>query len=235
LFNPIITMHATRFPLSGCRYRFTPNDWQFIIETLSTTERDRAGLASLCKDPDSVQQILDHPKLFEAVVMTQGTAAMSPSLFFFIVVRHTLKRIGVEEPEVADYVAGACAEFSLARSSSTALSTNCLPSLYSADYIDELERARGSERFFIHVKCANQFLVLTCLYPSFLHYRAERRGAPDVGYYEGVVVSHLKAASNHALADEFELHDVLARLSEAFPPVRRAMNYTLREYLSLGG
>jgi hypothetical protein len=76
--------------------------------------------------------------------------------------------------------------------------------------------------------------VLTCLYPSFLNHRAERRGAPDVGYYEGVVVSHLKAAGNHALANEFDLHDVLLRLSEAFPPVRRAMNYTLREYLNLG-
>jgi hypothetical protein len=77
-------------------------------------------------------------------------------------------------------------------------------------------------------------MVLTCLYPDYLHHRAERRGAPDVDFYEGVVMSHLQAAGHHVLAEEFALDEVLLRLSDAFPPVRRAMNHTLREYLSLG-
>jgi hypothetical protein len=84
------------------------------------------------------------------------------------------------------------------------------------------------------VQCANLFLVLTSLYPDFLHRRAERRGAPDVPYYEQVVVSHLQSACKHVLAEEFALEDVFSRLSEAFPPVRRALNHTVREYLSLG-
>jgi hypothetical protein len=221
-------------PRTGCWYRFTPADWQFIIDSLGQGERGKASLASLCDDPESVQHIVDHPKLFEAVVMKQGTAVMSPALFFFVVVRHTLKRIGVEDLEVADYMAVACAEFNLPESMRNPQTRADIPSLYSADYVDALERARGPERFFIHVQCANQFLVLTCLYPSYLHRRAERRGAPDVQYYEQIVVSHLQAASHHALADEFALHDVFKRLSQSFPPVRRAMNYTLREYLSLG-
>lgn len=224
----------TSFPSSGCRYRYTPADWKFIVESLDGTDRGRACLSSLCKDPDSVQQILDHPKLFEAVVMSRGAVSVSPVLFFSVVVRHTLKRIGVEEPEVADYVAIACAEFKMPAAALMTQPLAEIPSLYSADYIDALESARGPEKFFIHMQCANQFLVLTCLYPSFLHHRAERRGAPDVGFYEGVVISHLQAASHHVLADEFALHDVLERLSEAFPPVRRAMNHTVREYLSLG-
>ncbi len=218
----------------GCRYRFTPADWQFIVETLDETDRGRACLASLCEDPDSVQQILDHPKLFEAIIIRRGTVAVSPALFFSVVVRHTLKRVGVKEPEVADYVAVACAEFKMPTAGLSGQPAAEIPSLYSADYIDALESARGPEKFFIHVQCANQFMVLTCLYPSFLHHRAERRGAPDVEFYEGVVISHLQAASHHVLADEFALHDVLQRLSESFPPVRRAMNHTAREYLSLG-
>ena len=220
---------------SGCRYRFTPADWQFIVDTLDENHRGRQYLSSLCEDPDTAQQILDHPKLFEAIAVRRGTVAVSPALFFSVLVRHTLKRIGVEEPEVADYVAVACAEFKLPTSGLVGeAGTSEIPSLYSADYLDALEAARGPERFFIHVQCANQFLVLTCLYPSFLHRRAERRGAPDVGFYEGVVISHLQAAGHHVLADEFALHDVLLRLSEAFPPVRRAMNHTAKEYLSLG-
>jgi len=226
-------MSLLPFAKAGCQYRFTPADWQFIIESLGLTDRGKECLASLCDDPDSVRGIVDHPKLFEAVAVRGATAVLSPELYFFVVVRHTLKRIGVEEMEVADYLAVVCAQFGLPQPRQGAARME-MQSLYSIDYLEALNQARGPEKFFLHVKCANQFMVLTCLYPDYLHHRAERRGAPDVGYYEGVVVSHLNAAGHHALAEEFELDSVLLKLSEAFPPVRRAMNHTLREYLSLG-
>jgi hypothetical protein len=84
-------------------------DWQFIIESLGMSERGKASLASLCDDPDSVRSILDHPKLFDAVAVQRRAAMLSPTLFFFVVVRHTLKRIGVEDLQVADYLAVVCA------------------------------------------------------------------------------------------------------------------------------
>jgi hypothetical protein len=226
-------MSLLPFAQAGCQYRFTPADWQFIIESLSLSDRGRESLASLCEDPDCIRSIVDHPKLFEAVAVRGVTAMLSPDLYFFVLVRHTLKRIGVEEMEVADYLAVVCAQFGRPSGIQGASGME-VQSLYSIDYIEALTQARGPERFFLHVKCANQFMVLTCLYPDFLHKRAERRGAPDVSYYEGVVMSQLSAAGHHALAEEFALDDVLLKLSDAFPPVRRAMNHTLREYLSLG-
>lgn len=226
-------MSLLPFAKAGCQYRFTPADWQFIIESLGLTDRGKESLASLCDDPDCVRSIVDHPKLFEAVAVNASTAMMSPDLFFFVVVRHTLKRIGVEELEVADYLAVVCAQFGMPSPPHSSAKGE-MHSLYSIDYLEALNQARGPEKFFLHVKCANQFMVLTCLYPDFLHRRAERRGAPDVDYYEGVVRSHLQAAGRHALAEEFELEEVLLKLSDSFPPVRRAMNHTLREYLSLG-
>lgn len=226
-------MSYMSIPRAGCQYRFTPMDWQFIIESLGMSERGKASLASLCDDPDSVHSILDHPKLFDAVAVQRRAAMLSPTLFFFVVVRHTLKRIGVEDLQVADYLAVVCAEFGMPSSRQVDAQADKM-SLYSIDYLEALDQARGPEKFFIHVKCANQFMVLTCLYPDYLHHRAERRGAPDVDFYEGVVMSHLQAAGHHVLAEEFALDEVLLRLSDAFPPVRRAMNHTLREYLNLG-
>jgi hypothetical protein len=222
-----------RFPRAGSWYRFTAADWQFIMESLHLSERSRDCLATLGDDQDAVRSVVDHPKLFESVVMQRQPAQISLEFFFFITVRHTLKRIGVEALEVADYMAVVCADFGLQKTAPQ----NKTPQigLYSVDYLEALDRAGSRERFFIHVECANQFLVLTCLYPDFLHHRAERKGAPDVGYYEQVVVSHLQAASRHPLAGEYDLNDVLMRLSDAFPPVRRAMNHTLREFLHIGG
>lgn len=224
-----------RFPQTGCWHRFTTADWQFILESLSLDGRSREGLASLCDDPDEAGKILDHPKLFDSLVVSRKTqtAFLSPELFFFVVIRTTLKRIGLADIEVADYMAVVCSDFGMPVKKELQASREDQP-LYHLDYQQALESAPRSEKFFIHVECANQFLVLTCLYPSYLHRRAERRGAPDLEYYERVVMSHLDAAGHHALAGEFDLDDVLMKLAGAFPPVRRAMNHTMREYLSLG-
>lgn len=222
-----------RFPRTGCWYRFTPADWEFIGRCLALTEGSRNSLASLADDPDAVRFVVDQPRLFEALLMGRQAAMVSPELFFLVTVRHTLKRIGVDDIEVADYMAVVCSDFGLSGSRGCAEKAEA-EGLYSVDYVQALESARSREKFFIHIQCANQFLVLTCLFPSFLHRRAERRGAPDVNYYEQVVVSHLDAAGRHVLSQEFALHDVLLRLAGNFPPVRRAMNYTLSEYLNLG-
>ncbi len=189
---------------------------------------------ALFEDPEAVQMILDHPKLFEAMLDQRKAALLSPELFFFVVVRHTLKRIGVKDLELADYVAVVFADFGAPATAQQEMPRNRIESLYSIDYIQALESAPSHERFFLHVQCANQFLVLTSLYPDYLKKRAERRGAPGVDFYEKVVVNHLEAAGHHALAGEFALDDTLLHLATAFPPVRRAMNHTVREYLSLG-
>lgn len=223
----------TRFPRPGCWHRFSPSDWNFIRDALALSSRERQSLEELLTDPESVRLILDHPKLFEAMVMTRKAAFLTPECFFFVLVRHTLKRAGVEDLEVADYIAVVCADFGLS-SGARGNPAGKLQSLYSVDYITALENAGAHERFFIHVHCANLFLVLTCLYPDFLHHRATRRGAPDVHFYEQVVVSHLEAAGKHALADEFDLQETLEHVAESFPPARRAMNHTVREFLSLG-
>ncbi len=223
-----------RFPRPGCWYRFTSADWQFIRDALALSQRERDSLATLLDDPETVRMILDHPKLFEALLVSRNAAPLSPELFFYVTVRHTLKRVGLDDLGVADYIAVVCADFGLPATAEQNLPERKLESLYSVDYIAALESAASHEKFFIHVQCANQFLVLTSLYPDFLRHRAKRRGAPDLEFYEQVVVSHLEAAGRHALAGEFALDDTLAHVAQAYPPARRAMNHTVREYLSLG-
>ncbi len=224
----------TRFPRPGCWFRFTEADWNFIFETLTLTEGDRESLNSLCQDPETVALILDHPKVFDGLLQRRNAALLSAELFFFVVVRHTLKRVGVAEVAVADYIAVVCADFGCRPSQERRDTERQVESFYSIDYLGPLDQASRHERFFLHVQCANQFLVLTSLYPDYIQRRAQRRGAPGLDFYEGMVISHLQAASRHVLAEEFAMDEVLGRLAEAFPPVRRAMNHTVREYLHLG-
>ncbi|HCN31289.1 MAG TPA: hypothetical protein DIT64_21785 [Verrucomicrobiales bacterium] len=225
----------TRFPRPGCWFRFTQADWNFIRQTLAPDERARRGLDELMQDPESLPLILDNDLLFDAAVVSRERAApLSPELFFFLVARHALKECGIRELAVADYMAVVCADYGCAPAKGPGQIERGVDSLYSVDYLEAIENAGRHHRFFLHVQCANQFLVLTCLYPDFLHRRAARRGAPDVDYYEQVVVSHLDSASKHVLAEEFALEETLEKVAECFPPARRAMNHTVREHLSLG-
>lgn len=227
-------LHMTRFPRPGCWFRFTPADWYFIRNTLARSEQDKEGFTALLDDPQAIQLILDNDKLFEAVVISREALTLSPELFFFLIIRHTLKERGISQLAVADYMTIVFADFGCgARHGPDDINRN-VDSLYSVDYLEAIQQAGGHQKFFLHVQCANQFLVLTCLYPDFIHRRAERRGAPDVDYYESVVISHLEAASRHVLADEFELEETLGLVADAFPAARRAMNHTMREYLCLG-
>jgi hypothetical protein len=224
----------TRFPRPGCWFRFTPTDWNFIRDTLALTERGKEGFKAMMDDPDAVPIILDNDKLFDAVVVSRRATLLSPELFFFIVVRHSLKEFGIKEMAVADYMAVVCADFGCTPTKGPQDINHSIDSMYSVDYLEAIESASRHHKFFLHVQCANQFLVLTCLYPDFLHRRAERRGAPDVDYYEQVVVSQLDSARKHVLAEEFALQETFEKVAECFPPARRAMNHTVREYLSLG-
>lgn len=223
-----------RFPRPGCWYRFTTADWQFIRDSLALSDREKEQMSVLFDDPGAVRAILDHPKLFEAIVSATSSALLSPELFFFVVVRNTLKWAGIEAIEVADYIAVVCADFGCRGTAEPGHDSRRIASLYSIDYLSAIEKAPRHERFFLHVQCANQFLVLTSFYPDFIRKRSERHGAPGVEFYEQVVVSHLASAEKHVLADEFDLREVFAALSDCFPPARRALNHTAREYLFLG-
>ncbi len=230
--SSLLTM--TRFPRPGCWFRFTPADWYFIRDTLAPTDRSREGFNAILDDPAAISLILDNERLFEEVVMSKRGLQVSPELFFFLVIRHTLRERGITAVQVADYMAVVFADFGCGASKGPDEINRSIDSLYSVDYLEAIQEAGGHHKFFLHVQCANQFLVLTCLYPDFIHRRAERRGAPDVDYYEQVVVSHLEAAQKHVLADEFALEETLGLVADSFPAARRAMNHTVREYLSLG-
>lgn len=221
-------------PRPGCWHRFTDADWAFIGDSLADTEPGREALAKLFKDPDALEMILASPRLFDALMNKRCGTFLSPELFFFIMVRQALARVAVVEFQVADYIAVVCADFGCRAERGPKVGDKQISNLYSVDYLEALQNASRHERFFLHVQCANQFLVLTSLYPDFLHARAMRRGAPDVDYYEDVVVSHLTAARQHILADEFALVEIFDKLTDSYPKVRRALNHTAREFLSLG-
>tara|TARA_R110000850_G_scaffold20717_10_gene61510 strand:+ start:1072 stop:1752 length:681 start_codon:yes stop_codon:yes gene_type:complete len=223
-----------RVPTS-CLQRLTPTDFQFIHKALLHERSQSAALYSLFRDPESLISLVEHEELFHAMVETTVPLSISPELYFFVLVRRSLVKAGIDELRIADYVAA-----TLAAHSTGNPMTGIHPSradidfTYHVDFVAEMEGMSAYDRFFLQVQCGNSFLVLTGLFPGFLEHRAARRGAPQVTYYEEVASCAFRFAGEHPLADEFDLRSVYPLLAERFNDTRRALNHMAEDYLFLG-
>lgn len=221
---------------TSCRERLQPRDFEFILAALAGGDRGGAKfLAELFNEPGTLTAILDHDRLLRAVLELPAPLSISPELYFYTIVRRSLKDAGIDDVEIADYVAA-----TLAENTGGALSRSCSGKVpdaeftYHVDIIEKMSDASPTERFFLEVQCGNRFLVLTGLFPRFLERRAERRGAPGLNYYEGVARNAFLLAGRHPLAEEFAVREVYRRLGDCFSETRRALNRMADEMLFLG-
>lgn len=207
-----------------------------VLTSIESGSREEAFF-QLAGDPESLDALLDHPKLLEAILDMGHPVDVSAELYFYVLVRHTLKEAGLDHIELADYVAATLAEYAMGNpfqsGSNDALQVDGMP--YHVDFLQAINEAAHYDRFYLHVKCGNQFLVLTGMFPGFLKHRESRRGAPGVRFYEGVAQESYRTAMQHPLADEFALCEVYDLLADQFRVTRRALNRMTKEYMWLGG
>src|SRR2546427_1372237 len=95
----------------NCRMQFTSDDVEFILEVLGP-ESAADSLAKLLADEEARDVILDVESLFRALLEQRGCLRVSTHFYFYVLVRHVFKRSGIEDREVADYVAEVLAEYS---------------------------------------------------------------------------------------------------------------------------
>lgn len=220
---------------TSCRDRFRPRDFEFIIEALAGNRGCRVEMESLFEDTGSLLAMLDHESLVRAVLEMPYPLAISPELYFFVLVRRSLKHAGIDDVEIADYVAATLASHAGGVPIGSArLDKPDADFTYHVDFLRELVGMSDYDRFFLEVQCGNHFLVLTGLFPKFLAHRSDRRGAPGVRYYEGVARSAFLSAGVHPLADEFAVRSIYPKLAECFTETRRALNRMAEDYLFLG-
>lgn len=207
-----------------CRARFTAADMAFIVSALSPRREQDASLLDLLSDPDSLNSLLDHPRLLQVILENIGCLQISSRLFFYVLVRQALKQAGIERADVADYVAELLTVFTSAHRARNPLPNQSTPMDYVVDMMAALQTANRRERFLIRAHLGNYSLFLVGIFPQFIRYRRNRRAAPDVAYYEQIGQTNYRLAGSHTLAEELELGDIFARLSDCFHSTRLALN-----------
>jgi hypothetical protein len=95
---------------------------------------------------------------------------------------------------------------------------------YFFEMLSALQQADDRTRFFIRAHIGNYSLFLSGVFPDRIRFRAEARGFPDVQYYDALGRTHFRAASDHRLAQQYELAPIFNTLSERFKTTRLALN-----------
>ena len=218
----------------NCRIQFTAEDIEFIVSVLGTKQNDSINLITLLSDEATRDLILDDEALFHAFLEQGGCLRVSNHFYFYVLVRHVLRRAGIDDRVVADYVAEVLCEFSRTERARLLVpgSNNALEYLF--EMIAALEKADERTRFCLRAHIGNHSLFLAGVFPDRIRFRAENRGSPDLRYYEALGRSSFRVASDHRLADRYALAPVFSTLADRFQEARLALNDVSQRLFSLG-
>jgi hypothetical protein len=206
------------------RSRLTPNDLQLMVLLLSrgsAVDRRRWERRLEVEGPDA---LLDEPALLERLLAVRTLLVPSDHLFLYVLVRHTLRRGGVDDRELADYLAALLIAFGQRDRALRVDWHDDQRHRYLADILQDAEASHGERRFKVLAHLGNYALWLAGVFPDYIAARRVRKGGPDVTYYESLGRRGFGLASDHALADAYGLESVFRVAAERFRAVRAALN-----------
>lgn len=218
---------------ANCRIQFTAEDIDFIVSILGKKTGDAACLVKLLADEETRDQILDDEKLFHAFLEYRGCLRVSHHLYFYVLVRHVLRRAGIDDRGVADYVAELLSEHML-QDRNRPKGPQGQPLDYLFEMVAALQDADERTSFYIRTHIGNHSLFLSGVFPDRIRFRAEYRGFPDLRYYESLGQANYRVASDHRLAERYDLACIFATLAERFQTTRLALNDVAQRLFSLG-
>jgi hypothetical protein len=217
----------------NCRDQLSRQDFAFIVSTLATPT-DGQFLQELLVDAETRDLILDTEELGRALLDLPGFVHISPQLYFYVLVRRNLRGAGIEEREIADYVASVLVSFICRDRTRRSLPENVCDDSYSFELLAALGHADEATSFQLRGYIGNRSLFLTGLWADRLRARTERKGAPDIRFYQQLGAGCFQVASHNRLAGEFEVERVYETLGERFHETRLALNEMAERHLAIG-
>jgi len=137
----------------NCRMQFTAEDVEFLLGVLGPKSA-ADSLVKLLADEKARDLILDDEALFRALLEQRGCLRVSTHFYFYVLVRHVFKRSGIEDREVADYVAEVLAEYSRLENTRCVLRGKPEPLDYFFEMVAALQQVDDHTRFFIRTHIA---------------------------------------------------------------------------------
>jgi hypothetical protein len=206
------------------RSRLTAADLQLVVLLLSRGSVHRRAAIERRLQAEGPDALLDASELLERLLAVRTMLVPSEALFFYVLVRHTLRQAGIDDREMADYLAAMLLDFGRRDRAWRVDWNDDQQHHYLTDILVDLEASEGERRFRVMVHLGNYALWLAGLFPDYIAARHLRKGGPDVTYYDALGRRGFGLASDHALADRYGLDGVLRTAAERFPSLRGALN-----------
>jgi len=210
--------------LANTRGQLKPNDLQLVLLLLSRGSATRRALLERRLTQEGPDSLLESPDLPEALLAVRTILVPSPALFFYVMVRHALRTAEVDDRDLADYLASMLLEFGRRERAYQVDWNDDQRHRYMIDILADLELSQGARRFKVMVHLGNYALWLAGLFPDYIAARQLRSGGPDLSYYDSLGRRGFELASDHALADHYNLETVFRSAAERYPEVRGALN-----------
>jgi hypothetical protein len=220
---------------ANARSRLTAADLQLVVLLLSRGSAHRRAALERRVAMEGPDSLLDAPELLDRLLAVRTMLVPSEVLFFYVLVRHTLRGAGIDDRELADYLAAMLLDFGRRDRAWRIDWNDDQQHRYLADILLDLEASDGERRFRVMVHLGNYALWLAGLFPDYIAARHLRKGGPDVTYYDALGRRGFGLASDHALADRYGLDGVLRTAAERFPSLRGALNGLSDRVLFPGG
>ena len=216
------------------RLKLNAEDLQFIVAALCRQGEREQTLHRLLLDEEMRDAMLEHPRLLEYLLHYGHTTAISPFLYFYILVRQALKKHDIDEREVADYVAELLAEFGKSGRAHRVDGHAVKEYRYLVDMMKDLLEANSEQTFHLRSHLGNYALFLTGIFPAHVYHRAKYHPpSPDFSYFELVGSSNYRQASQQAEAERYRVSEILEFLGRRFKQVRLALNHMTESFVHL--
>jgi hypothetical protein len=209
--------------IDGCRQQITAEDADRIADILCTSKADRAPLIDLLRtDPGIRDDILDDPKLIGAVMEIEDKSWLSPSLYFYIGIRHYLVRHDLKDRDLADYLGTMCVHF-LFQTNWTSKAYMMHPETYIEQIIDSLSDETARENWdkvwCLHSHLGHYLLFFTGLLPRIVKSYEVNGGLP-MSTYERIGKMHFGKAAGFEIRNA----DFYRSLHDHFTTIRECLN-----------
>jgi len=211
--------------LANVRQRLTLADLDLVVRVLSHGDpareaRYRGRLAEQGRDA-----LLDEPSLFDLLRRAPGVAAPSAALFIYVAVRTALRRVGIDDPELSDYLSALLLEFGARDRAHRIAPADDQVYRYVSDIVADLELVADVRRaFLLRAHLGNFSLWLSGVFPDYVTARQARHGGPDLSYYDEMGARGFRLASDHQLAKQWALTELYYRAAESFERLRVGLN-----------
>lgn len=192
-------------------------DLAFVERTLASTAKEAESLRYLLRDdPESRNMVLDCPALFEALADSRAVQVTSPRLWLYVFLRRALRRHGVDDAKLADYMTEVAVHFRQRHQSPD----------WSPSSMELFVRADDEPHIVFEklVDTGDTVLFYCGVFIRELRNRIAKGQAEEVSHYERMGSQNYLRASQCPHAAEYRLDETLVLLGENFHSARLALN-----------